>query len=274
MGRLREALHTDPAAAMLCLLAVCGMVGGIGGRLLFDDWAEIAVSGFLGICFALLLVSASIPVVFWWRATSRRRVLAIAALLACGIQLASIRTVPLLTSKTKIGILDDAIRGIGDAIGTVPRGQVTSLNVRASKQQQWAGWPLVFSRRGWSECIAWLDLSAVDSGDSSATGTRVEIPLHVAFDASPQLRRRYGDRPHPASQPRQWWPASLFADLAICIGATLLAGGLGHLLLVWWSGRHRHPEGHCTNCGYNLTGLTRPRCPECGTPFPTCASCD
>lgn len=24
----------------------------------------------------------------------------------------------------------------------------------------------------------------------------------------------------------------------------------------------------CEHCGYNLTGLTEPRCPECGTPFP------
>jgi fructose-specific phosphotransferase system IIC component len=24
----------------------------------------------------------------------------------------------------------------------------------------------------------------------------------------------------------------------------------------------------CIRCGYNLTGLTQPRCPECGTPFP------
>jgi hypothetical protein len=25
---------------------------------------------------------------------------------------------------------------------------------------------------------------------------------------------------------------------------------------------------HCRNCDYNLKGLTEPRCPECGTPFP------
>jgi hypothetical protein len=27
------------------------------------------------------------------------------------------------------------------------------------------------------------------------------------------------------------------------------------------------PTGTCVKCGYNLTGLTEPRCPECGTPF-------
>jgi ribosomal protein L37E len=28
-------------------------------------------------------------------------------------------------------------------------------------------------------------------------------------------------------------------------------------------------DGHCIQCGYNLFGLTEPRCPECGTPFPS-----
>jgi hypothetical protein len=27
------------------------------------------------------------------------------------------------------------------------------------------------------------------------------------------------------------------------------------------------PPGHCVICGYNLFGLTEPRCPECGRPF-------
>jgi hypothetical protein len=29
----------------------------------------------------------------------------------------------------------------------------------------------------------------------------------------------------------------------------------------------RRKRGLCTRCGYNLTGLTEPRCPECGTGF-------
>ena len=27
------------------------------------------------------------------------------------------------------------------------------------------------------------------------------------------------------------------------------------------------PDGVCKSCGYNLYGLTEPRCPECGAPF-------
>ena len=30
----------------------------------------------------------------------------------------------------------------------------------------------------------------------------------------------------------------------------------------------RARSGLCLSCGYNLKGLTRPRCPECGAPFP------
>jgi hypothetical protein len=34
-------------------------------------------------------------------------------------------------------------------------------------------------------------------------------------------------------------------------------------LLLWYVDRRRFPPGHC-RCGYNLTGLTSGRCPECG----------
>ena len=35
--------------------------------------------------------------------------------------------------------------------------------------------------------------------------------------------------------------------------------------LLVWRIVPKFPRGHCRRCGYNLTGLTEPRCPECGT---------
>ncbi len=37
--------------------------------------------------------------------------------------------------------------------------------------------------------------------------------------------------------------------------------------VLWWDRSRRKPPGHCLTCGYNLTGLTESRCPECGTGF-------
>jgi hypothetical protein len=32
----------------------------------------------------------------------------------------------------------------------------------------------------------------------------------------------------------------------------------------WWANRRRMPTGHCSRCGYDLTGNVSGRCPECG----------
>ena len=34
--------------------------------------------------------------------------------------------------------------------------------------------------------------------------------------------------------------------------------------ILWYLDRRRIPPGHCRNCGYDLTGNTSGRCPECG----------
>ncbi len=37
--------------------------------------------------------------------------------------------------------------------------------------------------------------------------------------------------------------------------------------LLVWRFVPKFPRGHCRRCGYNLTGLTEARCPECGETF-------
>ena len=35
--------------------------------------------------------------------------------------------------------------------------------------------------------------------------------------------------------------------------------------ILWYLDHRRIPPGHCKKCGYDLTGNTSGRCPECGT---------
>lgn len=53
-----------------------------------------------------------------------------------------------------------------------------------------------------------------------------------------------------------WWLLSFFGLPPIC---AFVAGPLRRAL--------RTKPGHCRKCGYCLTGLVEPRCPECGTMF-------
>ena len=36
------------------------------------------------------------------------------------------------------------------------------------------------------------------------------------------------------------------------------------VLIIWWRRTKLPPPGHCHKCGYDLTGNTSGRCPECG----------
>lgn len=63
-------------------------------------------------------------------------------------------------------------------------------------------------------------------------------------------------------------PSVSLAQGEVGIGIPLwLVLAAAMLLIAWlvWHGNRGETQGLCTECGYNLTGLTTERCPECGT---------
>jgi hypothetical protein len=60
-----------------------------------------------------------------------------------------------------------------------------------------------------------------------------------------------------------WWLAG--ASLTGIAVWTVLAMLCKRKAKWWWDGDEQAPR--CMHCGYNLTGLADPRCPECGEPF-------
>jgi len=68
------------------------------------------------------------------------------------------------------------------------------------------------------------------------------------------------------------WPSWIHAGVALLVLLTLLLTALAALLLWrdgytrgWRAARARPPI--CLQCGYNLSGLTHCRCPECGREY-------
>jgi hypothetical protein len=61
----------------------------------------------------------------------------------------------------------------------------------------------------------------------------------------------------------------LHLAIDLLVGFYLLAGAPGIGRFVFSS---RHDGVSCSSCGYNLTGNTGGRCPECGSPVPKTTS--
>ena len=53
--------------------------------------------------------------------------------------------------------------------------------------------------------------------------------------------------------------------VSVPLYASFLAVATPTLLV--WRFVAKFPRGHCRRCGYNLTGLSEARCPECGAEF-------
>lgn len=71
------------------------------------------------------------------------------------------------------------------------------------------------------------------------------------------------------------WPGAdhVIASLWLLSAALCLLGlPLLRALLTTWRRSRRCRQNHCIACGYSLTGLALPRCPECGLEFAVRAS--
>lgn len=70
----------------------------------------------------------------------------------------------------------------------------------------------------------------------------------------------FGAWPHPIVGA----PGEYLAMLGLYIALHFIPAAITHTVAAWFQ---RKPKaGHCISCGYNLTGNTSGRCPECGMP--------
>lgn len=86
------------------------------------------------------------------------------------------------------------------------------------------------------------------------------VPTYLVIETSRAVSRT---SPRITNTESTWeWKPWNIALLMVIALAWALCCRFGY---VWFMGRARVPDSVCDECGYNLTGLTGGRCPECGT---------
>jgi hypothetical protein len=123
-------------------------------------------------------------------------------------------------------------------------------------------------------------LRGVPAGAIWITGEETQPRLHIAL-INGVLHGVYST-PQPSRAGDFGWELAGFYLKQVTYGGTEAVGGgvpfwflAGCALLSGLVGYVRGPlrikrrrcRGQCVQCGYSLTGLPEPRCPECGRPF-------
>lgn len=127
---------------------------------------------------------------------------------------------------------------------------------------------IVWALSGWSN-VHYVSRSGILLGVESGRLWCAKLSPYLAFRFfSYEEPPKFIVRPSPVPKPYWNWTAQFassgknsFAMLPCWILLSMAVVPTGALI---WRDHRRIPPGHCKKCGYDLTGNTSGRCPECG----------
>lgn len=231
--RLRFPLAAFYALALVCL--ICGAVGSVGGE--GRNFSLVSMVTFVG---GPVLLLSGCPDYRWPKPVRRRYIatsIAVGALLATLLCWGVFATVVSLLNRPRGGgILSDDWR----------------INLALLIGAPWLAWAVLFWRLF---ALRWT------SGFTRMyrlllAGTWLELIFTLPVDL--YVRRRT----------HCYCEEGTFFAMVIGIVAAFWTFGPGvAMLLLAVRIRRVMRSGCCIQCGYDLRGLSEPRCPECGTPF-------